>query len=482
MLINNINWGDDSAEKDFSLLEYFISSAAFQRLRTKTKSLVIGRKGSGKSALLKKLESEFKQESDTYVVRLSPKYNSIKSVLNDQDIASNFGKEIFFQHTWLRQIFLDLLCSIGHAAAGKYSAGSLQFARDIATQQNRTSKDFVENIADILSKMKIKAGSLGDFGLQVEKELREVADLDALEHHTLQLAEEGANFIILIDDLDLGWDNSETANNMLLGLLSATTYLSGRSKRIHPIIFLREDVYTILIRLTQHADKYRNVERIRWNKQQLIEILTARINFNRKIQGFQPEDSAFLQVFPETIGTNNTDNWLVERTLSRPRELIQLARYYTESVDNDMPSDEKLKSAEPNYSNWKLDDLCAEYSNQYPGLISIISYWKTNYFRHKYHLKREDIDNILLNILTNVILNEQWFNVLVNETDIDGLLNVLYEIGFLGDFVLGGQGGSRTYYSFEEQHEPLFEEIQIHPCFRRAVNTVERIRIKSESN
>lgn len=476
MRISHITWGDDSAEKDSFLLDYFVSSDALRRLAQRSKNLVVGRKGAGKSALLKKLEELFSAEQSTYVVKLSPKYNAIRTILNDKEIVDSFGREIFFQHTWLRQIYLDVLCVIGHRAKGGLSSGSMEFARSVAHSQGRTSKDIVENIADILSKIKVKAGNLGDLGLQLEKELREVAEVDALEHHVVQLINDGARFVVLVDDLDLGWDNSETANNMLLGLLSATNRLSGFGNSIHPIVFLREDVYTILMGRTQHADKYRNVERIRWDKESLVKVLEARVNFNRRKNGLPEDNNAFYSVFPQTIGTANTDNWLFERTLSRPRELIQLARYYTESVEGDAPSDEALKTAEPNYSSWKLDDLCAEYSNQYPGLVSLMSYWKTKFFRHKYHLKRKELDDMLLDVAVNVTLNEPWFNEIVETTDLNRLLRVLYEIGFIGDFVLGGSGGSRTYYSYEERHEPLFEEVQIHPCFRRAVNTVERIR------
>lgn len=183
-------------------------------------------------------------------------------------------------------------------------------------------------------------------------------------------------------------------------------------------------------------------------------------------------------MFPRTIGPANTDNWLIEKTLSRPRELIQLARYYTEDLESEAPSDEKLKAAEPEYSGWKLNDLCAEYSNQYPGLSAIFAYWKTKFFRRKYHLRRGEVEDMILDIMSSVALDAKWFNELVDKTDTTGFLRVLYEIGFIGDFVLGGGGGSKTFYSYQEHHEPLFEEVQIHPCFRRAVNTVERIRSK----
>lgn len=478
MKLRDIKWGDDSAEKDPFLLKYFVTSDAFRRLRQKSKNIVVGRKGSGKSALRKKLEAEFSAEPDTFVVNLSPKYNSIRNILNDVDIVKHFGKEIFFQHTWLRQILLDCLCKVGDNVKGKYAQDSIEFARNVAVELNRTSKDFVENIADILAKIKAKAGSLGELGIHLERELRNVADADSLEHHLVKIAEGGAKFVILVDDLDLGWDNSLTANNMLLGLLAATNYLTGKSHNIYTCVFLREDVYSILIAHTQHSDKYRNIERIRWEKADLLNILNERINFNRVNQGIARTDTPFSSVFPETVGSSNTDNWLVDRTLGRPRELIQLARYYTESVESDQPDGEALKESEAAYSAWKLDDLCAEYSNQYPGLISIFSYWKTNFFRYKYHLQRKEIGDMLLNIATEVTLNEPWFNDIVARTDMDALFRVLYEIGFLGDFVLGGEGGSKAFYSYVERHEPRFEEVQIHPCFRRSVNTVERIRGK----
>lgn len=483
MRINEIKWGDDSAEKDPCLLNYFVASDSFRRLHEKSKSIVIGRKGSGKSALRKKLEETFSKEDNTYVINISPKYSSIKIVLNDKDIISNFGEEIFFQHTWLRQILFDCLCKIGDSAKGTYAQDSLEFARKVSLDMNRTSKDLVENISEILSRVKVKAGKLGDLGLKLEKELREVADVEASEFHLKALAKSGARFVILVDDLDLGWDNSNTANNLLLGLLSATNYLSSlASSNIYCCVFLREDVYSILMRLTQHSDKYRDIERIRWTKNDLIKVINERINFNRVQNGEKVHSNPFHTVFPLTVGASNTDNWLVERTLSRPRELIQLARYYSESVDQEKPDAEKLKESEVSYSSWKLDDLCTEYSNQYSGLIDVFSYWKTKFFRRKYHLTKEEIEHMFLQIIYEVPLDTMWFSNIVKASDLGKFLRVLYDIGFIGDFILGGEGGSRAFYSYDEPHEPVFNEVQIHPCFRKAVNTVDRIKRKTDES
>ncbi len=479
MELRKIEWGDDSAERDVDLLSYFVSTESYGRLARKSKTIVIGRKGSGKSALRKKLESDFSQEPDTHVVNISPKYSSIRNIINEKSLSEGFGEEIFFQHSWLRQIMLDSLCIVGHRAKGKYASESLEFARGISRDLNRTSKDLVENISEILNRIKAKAGNLGDLGLHLEKELRNVADVDSLEHHLKEIVDSYAKIVIMVDDLDLGWDNSEISNNLLLGLLSASSHIKSLSQNIHVLIFLREDVYSILMEKTQHSDKYRNVERIRWTKDGLISLLSARIQYNFNKHGDSSADDPFLRVFPVTIGTHNTDNWLIERTLSRPRELIQLSRFYTEDVEGEEPSDEALKACEAAYSSWKLDDLCTEYSNLYPGLSDIFTYWKTKFFRFKYHLSRTDIDEMIFQLFEEVAVNEDWFNELSRNVNFQGFLNILYEIGFLGDFVLGGEGGSKTFYSYSDRHTPRFEEVQVHPCFRKAVNTVDRIRTKS---
>jgi hypothetical protein len=158
--------------------------------------------------------------------------------------------------------------------------------------------------------------------------------------------------------------------------------------------------------------------------------------------------------------------------------LIQFSRYYTDGVDEERPNADALKASEETYSNWKLKDLATEYTNQYPQLETLFSIWGTKFFRRKYHLTRAEIDEMILILLVETPINERWFNELVDNVDTLGMLKILYEIGFIGDFVKGGDRGSKTLYSFRDQHKPVFEEIQVHPCFRKAVGTVERIRTK----
>ena len=78
-------------------------------------------------------------------------------------------------------------------------------------------------------------------------------------------------------------------------------------------------------------------------------------------------------------------------------------------------------------------------------------------------------------ILQHVTIQEPWFSELKQNQNIKELARILFNIGFFGDFIKGGDGGSKVSY-FGDTEEPLLNEVQVHPCFRKAVGTVERNR------
>ncbi|HEV7329668.1 MAG TPA: hypothetical protein VGN63_01410 [Flavisolibacter sp.] len=476
--ISTIDWGNDSAEKDPNLLQYFISQPSLSRLFNRSKTFIIGRKGAGKSAIRKRLVEGFETWNDNYIIEISPTFNIFSNLISDHDIQKNFNQEVFFQYVWLNHLYKKAFLEIGKKPKNERSA-EFAFAIDFAKANDLKDKNLLESARDLLNKLKVKAGQLGDLGIEIENILRKDAEIDVYEYQLKKLTDAGYKVTWIVDDLDLGWNNSDIANNLLLGLLTCTNYLKNISPNLHVFICLREDVYRILLTHTQHSDKYRDIEKIQWSPEGLVELLKSRIIYNCKIQNEQIPIEPFLAVFPETVSTSSTTNWLFERTLGRPRELIQLARLYSEKNQTEQPSSEVLKAVEVEYSNWKLEDLTTEYSNQFPNLFELFKFWRTKFFRQKYHLKYGEFSDMFLEMSTGLDIASPWYMEAVNELDPKKILIILYEIGFIGDFILGGAGGSKTIYSFEELHEPIFEEFQIHPCFRKALGTVERIRARA---
>jgi len=478
MKISSIHWGEDSAENDPLLLKYFINSEALNRLEKGDKQIVVGRKGAGKSAARRKLESHFAERENTFVTSITPSPTTVRTITGDREIAEKFGEEIFFTYVWLRHIATSCLAESGRNASAVTVSGSKAFARDVARTVNRSNNGLIEAVTDLVNRIKVEGGEHGSLGINIEARLRDLTDAESLCQHLAQLAIDGERFVVCVDDLDHGWSNTPITNAFLLGLLAAAQRLRAVVPSLAIYLFIREDVYNILVEQTQHSDKYRNIEQIRWNPEKLKDVLVKRISFNIDQTGaFAPPDP-FDAVFPQMIGTSNTDNWLMERTLLRPRELIQLCRLYTESVDDERPDAEKLKEAEKSYSEWKLEDIANEFTHQYPDIGKLFSFWKGKFFRCKYHLSKSEITAMLERAVRECRIDREWWQEIASAPDdsVVPLLEILYEIGFLGDFIKGGQGGSKTQYAFESRHEPRFDEVQIHPCFRKAIGTVERIR------
>ena len=71
--IQNVSFGKLAAESeiDKGLKDYFIETGAFVRLKDKKKSIILGNRGSGKSAIIKML-AEYYKSNNTLVVELIP--------------------------------------------------------------------------------------------------------------------------------------------------------------------------------------------------------------------------------------------------------------------------------------------------------------------------------------------------------------------------------------------------------------------------
>ncbi len=473
--IRNIDWGNDSAENDPSLLDYFVIPSNFERITEFKKTFVIGRKGAGKTAIRKKLISQFNEGENHVVIEVSPTNGIFRNLAGVELLKEERSDEVIFQYAWLNSIMRKCLNALGNEQTDKLTVGSAAAARQFARAEGVTNADFVESVSTILQSIKLKVKDIGELGLQLENIVKESSAIERYEFHLNELAKDGCKTTILVDDLDIGWDNSDRSNQILLGLLTASMYLKAIHENVNLIFFIRDDIYSILMKKTTHSDKYRDIYRISWSDYNFQKLLAERISQFLDDKSSVNTNGDFLRVFPEKIGNQFTLGWMVERTLGRPRELLQLARLYTESLDNNAPSDKSLKDIEEIYSTWKKEDLCAEFVNQYPEIDKIFDFWRHKYFRTKYQVDEDTLEQRMYEILIEVDIKQEWFEVLCNDANAKGLAKIFFDIGFFGDFIKGGDGGSKANY-FGDTANPLLKEIQIHPCFRKAVGTVSRNR------
>lgn len=99
--------------------------------------------------------------------------------------------------------------------------------------------------------------------------------------------------VVLVDELDKGWDNSEDAKAFVSGLFQAAIWLNELSPRLTVYISLRQELYDSIPALYDDTQKYRDlIETIKWNEASLLAVASMRIKHSypelRKPQTMRP--------------------------------------------------------------------------------------------------------------------------------------------------------------------------------------------------
>ena len=96
---------------------------------------------------------------------------------------------------------------------------------------------------------------------------------------------------------------------------------------------LRQELYDSIPSLYEDAQKYRDlIEEVNWDEPHLLELMASRIRFSVPgVRGASDEES-WNAVFAEVLDYRKSKsfNYMVDRTLYRPREMIEFA---TRAVD-----------------------------------------------------------------------------------------------------------------------------------------------------
>lgn len=186
------------------------------------------------------------------------------------------------------------------------------------------------------------------------------------------------------------------------------------------------------------------------------------------------DDEVWSVIFAETLSyrQNKSFNYIIDRTLYRPREVIQFCTQTVERAvgsGNSAPIDyQTIAIAEYDYSLARAQDIAAEYRFQYPDLLAVFEGFRGRIFT----LDRSELELVC----TEIILQErktganlEWLDGFEAET----LIDVLWRIGFLKAQAVGGvKGQARSgsqylgAYQVASLNLPTIARFQVHPMFR----------------
>jgi len=469
-------FGRDDAESDITegglLREGFLRTAAYDAAVEGRKRLIIGRKGSGKSAICMTLASAGVAGYVTSLV--TPDAMSLDEIrrFELQGVTDVIAKSLFWRYVLSLQVAKHL---VSHAAAAhRRSVPAVGVLRKFLTA-NGQSIDPKLHEQFWRAIQRLKSLSLGAFGanLSVEVEapsegLKTFNQLEVVERHLLECLRALAcpldhdRLLLLVDQIEQVWSNDPQSDAMVTGLLLAAKHVSSRFSPVRCVVFLRSDIYDVL-RFSE-GDKFRGEEmRIDWTSVALQDLALARA----RASTCDPLTAMELwaELFPHEVDGIPMPEYLLSRTLMRPRDLIQFANACRDTAEKNghgRVEQQDVLEAEVQFSQWKLQDLVREYEVNYPFLADLFTLFQNS----GYIISRAAL-SARLDTRQSTLLRR--FPQYTSNLTVDAVIDILYGIGFLG---VERKKQIRYVYQDPARVEPDECRFYLHPGFRQALRSV----------
>jgi hypothetical protein len=522
--------GVSDAEQDQNFLhDCFVDTGDLEVLRdtTSPRRIVLGRTGSGKTALL----MQFQREETDHVINVKPEslalnYISNSNILNFV-LQLGVSLDIFFRLLWRHVFVVEVLKAHFKIHDEKDSISLVEKIKnmfrdnkhDRAIEYLRTwGKSFWEDtdyrIREVTTKVEsdlqaslggmIPAARISIGGAQKvsEEERQEIIPRaqevinkvqikelsDIIELLGAVLEQRRARYYIIIDRLDENWV-SERLRYLLIRALIETVRDFRKAPHVKIIIALRYDLIDRVFRETRDAgfqeEKYEGLYlNLSWNKNQLTKILDKRIHHLVR-QTYTSQVVTHQDLMPSSIMKVPTVDYMIERTLMRPRDIIEFFNFcILQAADTPKISSQMIKQAEGEYSRTRLRSIAEEWYADYPNIFTFADLLKNSKAQFPIaDVRLDECADFCLNLLIGGVQRQDaLFEVAEKfvETEVDFIafkqrvFQLFYRFGLVG---LKLATYETTAWTFDGRRNIAVSEIHddtkvsIHPCFYRILGT-----------
>ena len=474
--VSRLFFGRDDAENDFTnglLRKGFLPTEAFDEASSGRKNLIIGRKGSGKSAICMQLTTAAEHAGRTCLITPDDAAGDEIRRFELQGLTGETAKSLIWRYVFAVQAARYLVRHANLVHGNRFAGPVRALKRFLQKNGEADEERFYDRVArggqGLQSSLSLEAFGVkanfdrkgGSEGAQASRQLEVLESGVARAFAFLGCSAEHAPMLILVDQLEQVWSSDPESDDLVIGLLLASKHIT-RSYRgaVRCVVFIRSDIYDAL--RFDDADKFHSDEmRIDWTTDRLkdVALLRARASLGRPLA----PDELWGSVFPAAIGTESTPEYLFSRALTRPRDAIQFlnrCRDTAHAAGHETVLDTDVRKATHSFSQWKFLDLIKEYRVAFPFLDRLLSL-----FQHTgYVVMRSAVTHKLGPFEDALHTDFPRYKAVLNT---DGVLDILYGIGFLGV----SRGLDVTYTNPGQLPiQPHETEFRIHPCFRPALN------------
>jgi hypothetical protein len=376
-------WKLEGADEDSH--RYFFHIDEIRALENGDKTYVIGRKGTGKTALCKYFETN--ESYDRFCVKLSFKEFPFNLLYKMSD--KNYTRPSQYISLWKYFIYNSIL---------KMMATN---AKVDSETRNRLSElyppDSIDYMSSIMQKWTKKSTGIAIFGLSGQNSQdRQFSDIEeiwqdlipAMEQIILQYGDDSKYFVVF-DELDEDYRNywAEETQDQYIALITSLFKATSNVRRIfslakanvYPIVFLRDDIYELLSDPDKNKWEDQKIS-LNWKREKIKALIGFRIarSFDPSAADFSFERNFDRIMQHETVRTLKKEvdvfDFIYGLTHSRPRDFVRYLRECAKSSREQghrYITRDTIRGIDAEYSNHMRQELINEINGILPDINQI---------------------------------------------------------------------------------------------------------------
>ncbi len=346
--LQQLKLGCSSAENEIGDLGgYYLHTEEYNKAARGESRIVTGRKGSGKTALFFRLRDAIRQYKANVVLDLRPEGFQLVKL---KDVILQYLESGTKEHTitafWEYLFLLEICHKVlqtdrdlhlrdhnlyepYHALLTAYGTDDYVSERDFAERLSKLMQRIIRELKEVIGtgewKARLSSSELTNILYRHDTKL--------LRDQVTSYLEKKRSLWILFDNIDKGWPATGLSNEdalIIRCLMDALEKLQRafrkRNIESHGIVFLRNDVYELLIENTSDRGKTAK-SMLDWTDPDMLrEVLRLRLVTNEAVPN-TTFDNIWQQFCTSHVGAEDSSTYVINRCLMRPRSLIDFLQY-----------------------------------------------------------------------------------------------------------------------------------------------------------
>lgn len=444
------SFGDVAAEDD-AVLDYFLSTNAVESIESSKVFLVLGRKGTGKTALVRYF-SESKEAGTSRPLSLRGYPWSIHATRIDHG-ASEIEAYV---SSWRYLIAVELASLLLSAPRSSLSTKADVLDKFLQENYGGSHPDLNKILQPkrlSLSKFNLAPSVLGNGigGIELERKKGDYnlgLELNALSQSIMSAIYDVAKDLGLkplnlhFDELDQGLDRlNDERRRMLIGLVLAAREIRRESSAvgvsINPVVYLRSDLWEEMNFSDKNKISQTQTLHLNWKSEDLLNLI------NERLRAKLGSGASWETVSGAELMRGSQTKWshVLARTFNRPRDVIQFLNIALAEAKRRSPTDTIIKNedivasrdAYSSYLKNELDDEVGPHWSYWADALQACSSISTLTFERMLFLseydKRKSRDN---------------------DIDADKALELMYRFSVIGYETRSGYGGSSWSFRYSD--------------------------------